>query len=95
VVQDQLTKWLIVFGLEKGEVVPLLPGFNLTHVYNPGAAWSFLANAGGWQRWFFSAIALVVSVVLVAWLRTVPKHDWWLAMAIALVGRIVQGKCTY
>ena len=47
IVLDQITKWVIVFQLEHGEVVPVIPTFNLTHVYNPGAAWSFLANAGG------------------------------------------------
>ena len=85
IVIDQITKWSIVFTLEKGEVVPVFPTFNLTHVYNPGAAWSFLANAGGWQRWFFTAIGVTVCAVLVAWLRRVPKTDWWLAVAIALI----------
>lgn len=85
VVLDQITKWLIVFNLQKGEIIPVLPGFNLTHVYNPGAAWSFLANAGGWQRWFFTAIGLVVSGVLVVWLKRIPKSDWWLATAVALI----------
>ena len=85
VVLDQITKWVIVFQLEHGEVVPVFPTFNLTHVYNPGAAWSFLANAGGWQRWFFSAVAAVVSVVLVGWLRKIPRTDWWMAMAVSLI----------
>lgn len=85
VVLDQISKWVIVFLLEHGEVVPVIPTFNLTHVYNPGAAWSFLANAGGWQRWFFSAVAAVVSVLLVGWLRKIPRTDWWVAMAVALI----------
>ena len=85
VVVDQITKWVIVFTLEYGEIVQVFPTFNLTHVYNPGAAWSFLANAGGWQRWFFTAIGLVVSGVLIAWLRKMPKNDWWLATAVSLI----------
>lgn len=85
IVIDQITKWTIVFTLEHGEVVPVFPTFNLTHVYNPGAAWSFLANAGGWQRWFFTVIGVVVSGILIAWLRKIPKSDWWLATAVALI----------
>ncbi len=82
---DQITKWVIVVSLEKGEILQVFPSFNLTHVYNPGAAWSFLANAGGWQRWFFTAIGVVVSAVLVVWLKRIPKADWWLATAVALI----------
>lgn len=85
IVIDQITKWVVVFSLEYGEVVPVLPTFNLTHVYNPGAAWSFLADAGGWQRWFFTAIGVIVCAVLVGWLRKMPKADWWLATAVALI----------
>lgn len=85
IVIDQITKWSVVFSLEYGELVAVLPAFNLTHVYNPGAAWSFLADAGGWQRWFFSVIGVGVSVVLVAWLRKMPRYDIWLAIAVALI----------
>ena len=85
IVLDQLTKWMVSHNLQLGEVIPVFPTFNLTRVYNPGAAWSFLANAGGWQRWFFTAIGVTVCAVLVAWLRRVPKSDWWLAAAIALI----------
>ncbi|MFZ4833556.1 signal peptidase II [Rouxiella sp. Mn2063] len=47
-----------------GESLPLIPFFNLTYAHNPGAAFSFLADKGGWQRWFFAAIALAICVVL-------------------------------
>lgn len=82
---DQISKWSIVLTLEYGERIPVLPTFNLTHVYNPGAAWSFLADAGGWQRWFFTAIGVAVSAVLVNWLRRIPRTDTWLAIAVALI----------
>lgn len=85
IVLDQITKWVVVFQLQYGEVVQVFPTFNLTHVYNPGAAWSFLADAGGWQRWFFTVIAAGVSVVLVLWLRKIPRNDWWVAVAVALI----------
>lgn len=85
IVLDQITKWTIVLQLEYGEVVNVFPTFNLTHVYNPGAAWSFLANAGGWQRWFFAGIAAAVSVALVVWLRRLPRSDGWVAVAVALI----------
>lgn len=85
IVIDQITKWSVVFTLEYGEQVAVFPTFNLTHVYNTGAAWSFLADAGGWQRWFFSVIGIGVSAVLVVWLRRMPRADVWLAIAVALI----------
>ena len=65
-VVDQYTKTLIVKHLELYQAVQIAPFFNLTHVYNTGAAFSFLHDAGGWQRWFFSIIAFVV-VGLILW----------------------------
>ena len=55
-----------------------------TLAYNPGAAFSFLANHSGWQRWFFAGIAAVVSVVLVVWLKRL-RNDTWTAIALALI----------
>ncbi|UCE31928.1 MAG: lipoprotein signal peptidase [Burkholderiales bacterium] len=67
---DQATKFAIERGFEYGERLPVLPGlFDLTLVYNRGAAFSFLAGADGWQRWFFTALGLVASVVIVWLLR--------------------------
>ena len=66
---DQLTKLWVVSTLEIGESVNVLPFFDIHRTFNEGAAWSMFADAGGWQRWAFSAIAIVVSVVLVVWLR--------------------------
>jgi signal peptidase II len=67
------------------ESIALFPGFNLTYVHNTGAAFSFLSEAGGWQRWFFAAMALIISVVLTIWLSRLKKHETLLAVALALV----------
>ena len=69
IVLDQLTKLWIVVNIPNGGSVDVLPVLNIIHTYNPGAAWSMFANAGGAQRWVFSALAITVSVVLVYWLR--------------------------
>lgn len=69
IVLDQLTKLWIVASIPVGHSNYVLPVLNIIHTYNPGAAWSMFANAGGAQRWIFSALAIVVSVVLVYWLR--------------------------
>ena len=69
VVLDQISKQLAEHLLTYGEPLAVMPSFNLTLLYNKGAAFSFLESAGGWQRWFFTAIALVVSVVIVFWLK--------------------------
>ncbi|EGH00229.1 Lipoprotein signal peptidase [gamma proteobacterium IMCC2047] len=85
VVLDQLTKYLASANLEYGRPVELLPVFDLTLLHNTGAAFSFLAGAGGWQRWLFALLAAVVSVVLVVWLKRLKAHETWLAIALALV----------
>lgn len=81
IVLDQITKQWIVHAFAYREVLPVMPNFNLTLVYNPGAAFSFLAGAGGWQRLFFAAIAVVASVVIVYLLR---KHRGEIRFSIAL-----------
>lgn len=86
VVADQLTKWLVTQNLALYERVELLPVLGLTHLHNTGAAFSFLADAGGWQRWFFIGIAVLVTTLVCVWLARLPAkgHDW-LAGALALV----------
>lgn len=69
---DQATKYAVHSGLPYGASIPFTEFFNLVHLWNTGAAFSFLADAGGWQRYFLSAIALVVSVIL-AYLLTSPR----------------------
>jgi signal peptidase II len=65
---DQATKWAIVEWVPLYDTVPLNSFINLTHHQNTGAAFSFLAGASGWQRWFFVALAAVVSVIITIWL---------------------------
>lgn len=73
VIADQATKWLVVANMPLFSRINLLPFFDLVHVRNYGAAFSFLSDQGGWQRWFFTAIAVVISVVLIVMLRRQPK----------------------
>jgi len=75
---------LVEQSLSLYEVIPLLPSLNLTLAYNEGAAFSFLSDQGGWQRWFFSGLALLVSMVLVGWLMKL-KQERLLAITLALI----------
>ena len=75
VLADQMTKWAIVQWVPLYGKVPINDFMNLTHQQNPGAAFSFLAGAGGWQRWFFVVLATVVSIVLVVWLWRIRKES--------------------
>jgi len=85
IVLDQATKSLATAYLTMHVPVPVLPMFNLTLVHNTGAAFSFLSEAGGWQRWFFALVALLVAVVLVRWLAQLRSQQVWIAVALALV----------
>lgn len=81
---DQLTKVLVVRSFTLGQRRPVIDGFfDLTLVYNKGAAFSFLAGAGGWQRWFFVALAIVVSAWCWRWLQR--EHDVRIQLALALI----------
>jgi len=84
IVLDLATKAWVTAAFQYGEVRPVLPFFNLVLVHNTGAAFSFLAGASGWQRWFFTAITVAISAFIVVTLR---KHhaDRWMAAALALV----------
>ena len=85
IVIDQVTKLYFNQHLQLGQSIELLPVLNWTLAYNYGAAFSFLHNAGGWQRWFFAAIALVVSTGLTVWLTKLGQNTKFLALAIALL----------
>ena len=82
---DQVSKQLATAFLEYARPVELLPVFDLILLHNKGAAFSFLAGAGGWQRWMFALLAGGVSVALVVWIKRLKTHETWLAIALALV----------
>jgi signal peptidase II len=85
-VVDQASKFYFDNTLSMYQQIVIIPDyFSWTLAYNTGAAFSFLADAAGWQRWFFAAIAVAVSVVLVVWLKRLNAGDSWLALALALV----------
>lgn len=85
IVLDQVTKGMAQQYLEYGRPVVLTSWFNLTLQYNPGAAFSFLSDAGGWQRYFFSGIAVVISAVLIVWLYRLPTTQRLLPLSLALI----------
>lgn len=85
VVLDQLTKYIASTSLEMFQPVAVMPMFNWTLMHNTGAAFSFLHDAGGWQRWFFAVIAVVVSIVIVLWLKRLEQYEKWQAIGLALI----------
>lgn len=86
VIVDQWTKWLAETKLTFHDPVPVIePFLNWTLAYNYGAAFSFLADAGGWQKWFFSGLALLMSLVLILYLIKAPRKATLLSLGLALV----------
>ncbi len=85
VVLDQVTKVWVSATLELHQSIAVLPFFDLRLVHNEGAAWSFLADASGWQRWFLSGLAILISGVIVVWLSRLERQQRWLACALALI----------
>lgn len=86
VIIDQFTKWLAETKLIFNEPIPVIePFLNWTLAYNEGAAFSFLANAGGWQKWFFSGLTLVISIFLISYLIKAPRNAKVLSTGLALV----------
>ncbi|MEI6708270.1 MAG: signal peptidase II [Methylococcales bacterium] len=85
IVLDQGSKLIIDGSMQLYQSIPVLPSFNLTYVHNTGAAFSFLSEAGGWQRWFFAGLALGISIIIAVWLSRLQKHETLLAIALSLV----------
>ncbi|MFQ2223533.1 signal peptidase II [Aeromonas enteropelogenes] len=83
---DQASKLAVVkllpFGYPGVEITPF---FNLVHVYNKGAAFSFLADQGGWQRWFFAVLAFAICGLLIHWLRKQSVTERWSGIAYSLI----------
>lgn len=86
VLLDAASKQWALAQLQLHQPVPIIPGLlSWTLVFNYGAAFSFLADHSGWQRWLFSALAIVISALLAWWLARLPRHDWRQALPYALV----------
>ncbi len=103
VLVDQLTKYWAVSTLTFAEPVAVMPYLNWTLAYNYGAAFSFLADMSGWQRWFFSGLALIVSVVFIVWLSRLPKgfttEVWGINLILGgaignVIDRVLEGRVT-
>ncbi|WP_194756947.1 signal peptidase II [Aliidiomarina indica] len=84
-VLDQVTKIWVAQALPLFGRVDVLPFFDLVHVRNYGAAFSFLSDQGGWQRWFFTIIAIVIVSVLAVMLRRQSLHYRWLNLSFTLI----------
>ena len=82
---DQATKQFAEALLTAYEPLTVLPFFDLTLMYNKGAAFSFLSEQSGWQRWFFVLLALIVTAVLIGWLRRLKPQERWVALALSLI----------
>lgn len=82
---DQLSKQAILAYFYEGEVLNLTSFFDFTLRYNPGAAFSILAEAGGWQRWFFGAIAVTASVLLSVWIYRTAAQKPLEAFALSFI----------
>lgn len=82
---DQGSKWFALHYLSYGRPIPLIPGFNLTLVFNTGAAFSMLSGAGGWQRWLFVILALIVAAALITWMARLGTREHWVSAALALI----------
>ena len=81
---DQLSKWSALSNLQLGVPEPVLPFMNWLLLLNPGAAFSFLAQGSGWQRWFFTIVGLVACVYIV-WLLRKSQNDKLLCVALSLI----------
>jgi len=85
IILDQASKIWATSELTYAVPVYVMPTINWLLAHNLGASFGFLSDAGGWQRWFFVVLAVVVSVVIVIWLKSLPRTDKWLALALALI----------
>lgn len=81
VAADQATKWAIIEWVPLYGKVPINSFLNITHQQNSGAAFSFLANESGWQRWFFVVLASAVSIVIIGWIWRIRQNGPWVLVA--------------
>ena len=86
ILADQVTKTLIIGAFQLGDVRPVTDYFNLVRAHNAGAAFSFLAGASGWQRWFFTALGLVVSGFIIWMIRSHPTQKLFCFAVCMIMG---------
>ncbi len=85
IIADQATKWIANTQLVYHQKVSVMPYFDWFLSYNEGAAFSFLADAGGWQRWFFMILAIIISVALFLWIKKLNSEEKMAAIALSLI----------
>jgi signal peptidase II len=85
IVLDLGSKAIVSESLVLHQPVPVFPSFNLTLMHNTGAAFSFLHDASGWQRWFFTLVALAVSAGIILWMKRLASSQVWLAVALGMI----------
>ncbi|NQY51538.1 MAG: lipoprotein signal peptidase [Piscirickettsiaceae bacterium] len=84
-VLDQSSKWAMTSWLSLYDIVKVVPFFNLIMAYNSGAAFGFLLQAGGWKLWFFTIISVIVSTILLIWLKRLRFSDKLESISISLI----------
>ncbi|RUO47623.1 lipoprotein signal peptidase [Pseudidiomarina aquimaris] len=85
IIIDQATKQWVLSAFDLYESIEIMPYLNFTYVQNFGAAFSFLSDQSGWQRWLFTGLAIAVSVILLVWLRRNPVGMWRQNLAFSLI----------
>lgn len=85
IVLDQLSKRVVDTSMHLYQTIELLPYFQLTYLRNQGAAFSFLSGAGGWQRWFFIGLAVIASILICYWMKSLERTQRREAIAWALI----------
>jgi len=85
IILDQWSKLAVDGSMKLYESIPITAFFNLVYVRNTGAAFSFLSDAGGWQRWLFAGLAFIISGILIAWITKLKQQEVLLAVSLSLV----------
>jgi len=84
-IKREITQALPLCKAGACETIVLLPVLEFVRYHNEGAAFSFLADAGGWQRWFLLVVSGIVSALIAVWLTRVPRGNWVLTAALTLI----------
>ncbi|BCG64622.1 MAG: signal peptidase II [Methyloprofundus sp.] len=82
---DQISKIWIDTNMSLYESIPVIPSFSITYAHNYGAAFSFLSDAGGWQRWFFAGLAGTISIGIVIWIKQLKPEETLSAISLSLI----------